>query len=458
MENSLCRSRSFGLLEIEIAGIFSSNSATSNVCAMKSLVRSCPAPSTPSFSSPAVAHRQPIQASHDHDKVEGSLCPNCLKNAMHVFYEVENIPVHSVLLMPTRDRAIDYRRRNLKLAFCPSCGFIGNTIFDPSVHEYSTSCEESQGFSSTFNTFSRGLAKRWVEQYGLQGKTVLEIGCGKGDFLAQMVEEGVARGIGIDPAYVPGRLGDTSRLTFIQDLYDERYSHLQADVICCRHTLEHIAPTHSFMRTLRSIIGDRLETVVLFELPDMQRVLEEAAFWDIYYEHCSYFTRGSLARLFRSTGFELLELGLEYDSQYIVLAARPARRPTELAQPGENDLAAIANAVEDFPQRASELKRHWLASINRRKSAGKKIVIWGGGSKAVSFLTTLDLKDEIDCVVDINPHKHEKFVPGSGHVVKDPAALAQHRPDCIILMNPVYEHEVRGILQQMKLEPEILAV
>lgn len=388
------------------------------------------------------------------------ICPNCEQGQMQTFYEVRNIPVHSVLLMPTRERALSYPRRDLRLGFCSKCGFISNTLFDPAVHEYSTSCEESQGFSPTFNAFARSLAKRWVEQYHLQGRSVLEIGCGKGEFLVSMVELGMGRGIGIDPAFVPERLNTpvASRLEFIQDLYSEKYTHLQADVVCCRHTLEHISPTGSFMSIIRRTIGDRPDTLLLFELPDVFRVLREAAFWDIYYEHCSYFTTGSLARLFRRTGFDLLELELEYDGQYIVIAGKPSTTPTLSSFPGENDLELVAAEVAQFPARFAKVKQHWLSTINGLRGEGKKLVVWGGGSKAVSFLTTLGLKEQIDYVVDINPHKHGKFVPGAGHAVKSPETLKAHRPDCVILMNPVYEKEVRTQLQSMGLNPTILPV
>jgi hypothetical protein len=87
-----------------------------------------------------------------------AICPACEQGVMQVFYEVRNIPVHSVLLMPTREMALNYRRRDLRLGFCSWCGFISNTSFDPSVHEYGVSCEETQGFSPTFNAFARDLA------------------------------------------------------------------------------------------------------------------------------------------------------------------------------------------------------------------------------------------------------------------------------------------------------------
>lgn len=389
-----------------------------------------------------------------------SPCPNCLTGTLEAFYEVRNIPVHSVLLMPSRDHANKYPRRDLKLGFCKQCGFVSNMIFDSSVHEYSTSCEESQGFSPTFNSFSRSLAKRWVEEYQLQGKSALEIGCGKGEFLSQLVEYGMGSGIGVDPAYVPGRL-DTpvaDKLEFIQDLYSEKYAYLKADVICCRHTLEHIGPTAEFMRIIRNTIGDRKDVLMMFELPDVYRVLKEPAFWDIYYEHCSYFTTGSLARLFRMSGFDVRELEVEYDDQYITIVGKPIGPDSPPPLDAEDDIEKVAAEVATFPARFAKIKEQWLSSINGMRAEGKKIIVWGGGSKAVSFLTTLGLTDQIDYVVDINPHKHGKFIPGAGHEVKSPETLREFRPDCVILMNPIYEKEIREMLGEMNVNPEILPV
>lgn len=92
-------------------------------------------------------------------------------------------------------------------------------------------------------------------------------------------------------------------------------------MICFRHTLEQITPTWEFMRTLRRTIGDQMDILVFFELPDIMRVLREGAFWDIYYEHCSYFTSESLTKLFMRAGFEPIKVSEQYDGQFLTIDA-----------------------------------------------------------------------------------------------------------------------------------------
>ena len=69
-------------------------------------------------------------------------CPNCLKGDMSVFYQVPRVPVHSVLLMPTREVAVNFPKGDIALGHCSHCGFIANTVFDPTVHNYSAQYEE----------------------------------------------------------------------------------------------------------------------------------------------------------------------------------------------------------------------------------------------------------------------------------------------------------------------------
>lgn len=385
-------------------------------------------------------------------------CPSCGAGGQEAFHSQSGIPTNSCLLLPDRDEALAHPRGDLELAFCPSCGFVSNTAFDPSLAEYSGRYEETQAFSPRFVEFSRSLAKRWVEEYGLHDRTVLEIGCGKGEFLVHMAEAGLGRGTGIDPGTDPDRIDPrwADRLSWIVDFYSERHAHLAADAIVCRHTLEHIAPVGRFVSMLRRTIGDRLGTVVLFELPDVQRVLDEVAFWDVYYEHCSYFTAASLASLFARSGFEVVDVSYAYDDQYLLLEARPATGPT--TSPVPFDARAMAPSVERFAAGYAEQVARWAAATAEVTGGGGRVVIWGAGSKGVAFLNAPGIGANVDAAVDINPHKAGMFMAGTGHPIVAPHALVDRPPDLVVVMNPAYVDEITGQLAALGLSPRVEAV
>ena len=207
-------------------------------------------------------------------------------------------PSHSVLLMDSAEQAANYPVGDLQLGFCEKCGFIANTRWDHKFVSYDATYEETQHFSETFGRFAESLAQRWIDRYDIRDQLILEIGCGKAEFLDLMCRLGSNRGIGVDPSVIPERLPEDarSRIECIPEYYSAT-GHFRDDarVIMCRHTLEHIYNTRELIETIRASIGDRDDALVLFELPDMTRVLQECAYWDIYYEHCSYFTAGSLA-------------------------------------------------------------------------------------------------------------------------------------------------------------------
>jgi SAM-dependent methyltransferase len=383
-------------------------------------------------------------------------CPACGAEGLQPFYRVAAAPAHSVLLMPTREEALRFPRGRILLAFCPACGFITNAAFDPRLQAYGQGYEATQAYSPTFRAFHERLARQLIERYGLRGKTVLEIGCGQGEFLALLCELGHNRGIGFDPALDPARTPTMAGLTFIPDFYSPRYAAYRADFVCCKMTLEHIAEPAAFLGMIRDTLGEAEDTVVFFQVPNVARILREQAFWDIYYEHCSYFSAGSLARLFRGCGFRVEAVEYAYDDQYLMLTARPASTDGGTPLPEEEPPATLAAAVAAFAHGVEATRRHWqavLADIQRR---GWRAALWGGGSKAVAFLTLVEPTDAIGYVVDINPHRQGTFLPGSGHAIVAPAFLAAWQPDVVIIMNPVYRDEIAATLRELNLQPQLM--
>src|SRR5262249_2064891 len=160
---------------------------------------------------------------------------------------------------------------------------IRNTAFDARSLHYSHRYEETQVFSGTFKTFQRNVVMHLIQRYALHAKKVLEIGCGKSEFLRLLCELGGNQRIGIDPSYVPtcSAVPTGISVEFVDDFYSEKYAGSDADFMCCVMTLEHISAVSDFLRRVRLSIGHR-HTLAFFQVPDAGRILKELAFWDVH--------------------------------------------------------------------------------------------------------------------------------------------------------------------------------
>ena len=150
-------------------------------------------------------------------------CPACGADQMKIFYTVENIPVHSVRLLKSREEALNFKTGKMDLAHCPVCGFICNLSYDPDLQDYSAEYESTQAYSATFNAFAARLAQQLIDRFDLRHKNIIEIGCGQGEFISLLCELGQNQGIGFDPAYDPARSAVThpEQVTIIPDYYSE---------------------------------------------------------------------------------------------------------------------------------------------------------------------------------------------------------------------------------------------
>jgi SAM-dependent methyltransferase len=386
-------------------------------------------------------------------------CPACGGAQVRSFYKVANVPVNSCVLMRSAEEARAYPRGRIDLTFCDDCGFIFNQAFDPKLIEYSERYEETQGYSETFNAFHRALADKLIERYDLRGKRVIEIGCGKGEFLTLLSDLGENTGIGFDPTYVAdrSRAAKSDRVTFVNDFYAERYAQLAADFVCCKMTLEHIPAVEQFISLVRHATERNPGAVVFFQVPEVGLILDQLGFWDIYYEHCSYFTPASLRALFERCGFDVRDVWVDYGDQYLMIEAVRAVQPARTAADA-GEVSALAGKVARFAEAVADVRAEWKARLGEWAGRGEKVVLWGSGSKAVSFLTTLGITRELQYVVDINPHRQGMFMPGTGHAIGSPDFLVEYKPDRVVVMNPIYREEIATMLKVRGVEPMISTV
>jgi SAM-dependent methyltransferase len=385
-------------------------------------------------------------------------CPACGVLEMELFYCAERVPVHSVLLFNSRNEAIDFPKAAIRLGICGGCGFISNVSFDSTLLTYSRRYESTQTYSDTFVRFQRRLAESLVAKYKLHRKSLIEIGCGNGEFLALLCELGGNRGVGYDPAAQEARKPavEQGELVVIPELYTKETSVEGADLVCCLMTLEHIPDVAEFVGMIRGSLGANSTATLLIQVPNVRRILRERAFWDIYFEHCSYFSPGLLARLLRRCGFVVTDVWTEYDDQYTMLEAVVADAPGSPDLDRTEDPRDLQEAARGFAADVGAMINTWEQRLRSLSRAGKKIVLWGSGSKAVAFLTKLSPDFPIEYIVDINPHKWETYSAGTGQRIVSPDFLRCYQPDVVVAMNPFYAKEIEGSLRSLGVPAELL--
>jgi SAM-dependent methyltransferase len=384
-----------------------------------------------------------------------SKCPVCQATDMTQLLDFLQVPVHCNVLWPTQAEARKAPKGDIRLGFCGNCGHIANLLFNPQLMEYTQAYENSLHFSPRFQSYVESLAAGLIERYDLHDKEIIEIGCGQGDFIRLLCKLGQNRGVGFDPSYVPepNQAQATEALTFIQDFYSPRYANYKADLICCRHVLEHIEHPTDFLLMVRQAIGDCPDTVLFFEVPNVLSTLRDLAIWDIIYEHCSYFSRNSLIHLFSKCGFKVNRFSEAFAGQFLSIEATSAR---PIGTGGGDDLKRMLPSVTTFAEKYQHKLQSWQDKLKRIEQAKQRAVIWGAGSKGVTFLNTFALEGQIELAVDINPRKQGMYIPGTGQQIVSPDFLRDYQPDVVIVMNPVYKEEIRQMIGELGFTAEIL--
>jgi SAM-dependent methyltransferase len=388
-------------------------------------------------------------------------CPVCGTAAGAPFAELQAVPVFCNVLWATREAAEAAPRGDIRLVFCDACGMTWNSAFDPGLVEYAPAYENSLHFSRVFREYAAELAARLVERYDVRGKHVVDIGSGKGEFLSLVCELGGNRGVGFDPSYDGDEVVEAGagEVRFVRDLYSEAHAHVPADLVCCRHVLEHVPEPARLLEVVRRALDGQRGAVLYFEVPAAEFVLGDLSVWDVIYEHCSLFSAPALRRLFEEAGFEVLDSGLSFGGQYLWIEARPAAR-VPAAPPAGDEVEAVRMLAARFEERLRATLDRSRARLAELTARGGPLAVWGAGSKGVTFLNLAAPARNGGSllVVDVNPRKQGKHVAGRGDRVLAPDELRTAGPTGVLVMNPLYRDEIDQALKTMGVDAEVMVV
>ncbi len=388
------------------------------------------------------------------------LCNACGTGQRTCFFVKSDALINCVSLCKTPLSALRCPTGKIQLGVCKHCGAISNMAFDPERVVYDASYDNSLHFSLRFQSYADELARHLITAYELRGKHISEIGCGNGEFLAQLCELGANRGTGFDPSFIAGR-ADTSvskGITIVRDYFPQSHAQHRADFIVCRQVLEHIPKPQWFLRCVRAALLGRSPGAVFVEVPNARFIFQNSRIWDIIYEHCFYYTPESLIRLFEASGFEVLEVAETFDHQYLCLEARTLSRKAAVLSCATAWKTALECDILRFTSKYRDSWRYWKRTLSHYAAESKRVVLWGAGAKGSMFLNAFRDIAPLKYVVDVNPYKWGLYVPGAGHKVVSPEVLKTYRPEVVLIANSVYHREISSELSAMGISSELVDI
>lgn len=372
-------------------------------------------------------------------------CPICNATGCLFILKRERLPVFQNVVYDTEWEALNAPSAPFSLFTCAACGFSFNGEFDEKLVVYDARYDNDV-VSRIFEDYYRSLARILISKFNLYDGEVVDIGCGSGSFLRILCEMSPGiRGIGIDPRCNPT---SDQNLTLICDTFDPNYfEDRKIRLVLLRHVLDHIYKPMNFLSTLRAAIG---QAPLFVEVIDLDWIFDNQVFWDFCYEHCNYFTLGTLRSALTLASFEVVEQQRSFGDQYQWSICRTvAGAPNLTAGAAEH----IYRALEYSKTEASRLQE--TEHIARRKSG---FVLWGMSTKGV-VLSNLLSRKLLRGGVDMNPAKQGRFAPVSGLEIHPPQWLhSLGAGSTVVVMNPNYRDEVAKILQSVGVEKELLSL
>lgn len=363
-------------------------------------------------------------------------CPGCGAEARPSAVTIPRQPVILNYRFASPEEAAAVPLRPIELRECRACGLVFNAAFEADLVPYDAAYENRQSHSEAFAAHTVKVAKVIASLLEAPRPRILEVGCGKGQFLRQLVEYVGGEGVGFDTSYEgPSREGN---LVFHTEYLNASGVPGPFDAVVCRHVIEHVPQIGPFLKELAAIARACGEPFVFLETPRLEWILQHRSAWDFFYEHCNYFTEPALARLCVQAGFRVLAQYPVFDRQYQLLALELPK------QDGARERSC--SAIETI-QNIHEVSLPRLARLIETERQDGYWVVWGAGAKGVCLANRLPT-GKLRSLIDTNPAKQGYFVPGTHIPIVAPSCDSLAGISLVMIANPSYEEEIRSTLRQ----------
>ena len=343
-------------------------------------------------------------------------------------FKLLNMP-KSAQNFPTEDTLHLDSGEDLEVCQCDMCSLIQ---LNCTPVPYYREVIRSAAFSEEMGLFRDEQFKDFIETHHLEGKDILEVGCGKGEYMSLMAGHGAnVYGIEHSADSVGACREDNLNVNkgYIETASQDLGFNKKFDAFFILNFLEHLPNINEVLRGIANNLNE--DAVGLVEVPNFDMILRNNLFSEFISDHLYYFTKDTLRMTLERNGFEIIECKeIWYD--YIISAVVRKRTKT--------DVSHFRKHQETITKEIKEYISHY---------GSQNVAIYGAGHQALAIIALTNIKNDIKYIVDDATFKQGKHSPATHIPIVSPNSLISEPVKAVIIMAASYSDEVAAKVRKM---------
>ncbi len=374
-------------------------------------------------------------------------CRHCGHTLQHPFLDLGSAPPSNAYLTKEALSAPEMWFP-LRVLVCDQCWLVQTEDHAGREALFSKDYAYFSSFSSSWLAHSERYVENMVSRFGLGKEScVVEVAANDG-YLLQYVQSRAIPCYGIEPTASTAAAARAKGLQIEEEFFGVGLAERlvaqgrQADLTAANNVLAHVPDINDFVRGFARLL--KPQGVATFEFPHLLRMVKECQFDTAYHEHYSYLSLHAVRTVFEANGlsvFDVEELtthggSLRVFAQRTDGGLRPVETTVERVLSQEVAAGLLSTQLyADFMRQPARIVRELLSFLIDAANKGKTVGAYGAAAKGNTLLNFAGVRPHLlPYVVDLNPAKQDKYMPGSQIPIVSEEHLRAHRPDYVVIL------------------------